>query len=230
MARAAGFRRISCDLMIGIPGQDPARAIRDAEVLAEAGASHLSIYMLDLDKACPLKRQVEEGLVTLPDEDTVADAFEALQTGLPALGLLPYEISNYAAEGEQSRHNTRYWQRRPYLGLGPSAASHLGPWRWSEPSGLPAWLSGQELGEFQILDAAAELAEVPLLGLRMLCGVDWEALRRQGERQELSRLVAGWEAALEPFFRHGLLEREGAVVRFTRRGLLLSNAVLETFI
>ena len=230
MARAAGFRRISCDLMIGIPGQDPARAIRDARVLVEAGASHLSIYMLDLDKACPLKRQVEEGLVTLPDEDTVADAFEALQAGLPALGLLPYEISNYAVEGEQSRHNTRYWQRRPYLGLGPSAASHLGPWRWSEPSGLPAWLSGQELGEFQTLDAAAELAEVPLLGLRMLCGVDWEALRRLGERQELSRLVAGWEAALEPFFRHGLLEREGAVVRFTRRGLLLSNAVLETFI
>lgn len=229
-AGEAGFRRISADLMIGIPGQDLSRVLADAGELVAAGANHLSVYMLDLDKDCPLKTQVDRGELAMPSEDEVADLFEALQERLPELGLAAYEISNYCAPGEASRHNLRYWERRPYLGLGPSAASQLGRWRWTECGSIRDWLAGRGTSEIQELDPAAELAEIPLLGLRMLRGVDWPALRARAAGLALLPLVDQWESRLSPFFGYGLLERIGPLLRFTRKGLLLSNRVLEIFV
>ena len=229
-ARAAGFARVSADLMVGIPGQDLDRVLADAGALVRAGASHLSIYLLDLDKACPLRAQVETGRLTLPTEDQVADVFEALQEELPRLGLEPYEISSYAAPGQASRHNCRYWERRPYLGLGPSAASQMGDWRWTESGVIPAWIQDRGQAEVQRLEAAEALAEIPLLGLRMHRGVDWEALRQLSRELGLEHLVAGWEKQLERFLAGGLLVREGARLRFTARGMLVSNGVLQMFV
>ncbi|MFZ1615592.1 MAG: radical SAM family heme chaperone HemW [Holophaga sp.] len=230
MAQEAGFHRVSADLMVGIPGQRLDRVVSDARTLIAAGATHLSVYMLDLDKNCPLKAQVDAGKLHLPSDDDVADVFEALQAELPKLGLEPYEISNYAIPGELSLHNTRYWERRPYLGLGPSAASHLDRWRWTESEVIQAWAEGRGKADVQELDAAADLAEIPLLGLRMHRGIDWEALQHHAALLDLRHLVDGWEVALKPFLQHGLLAREGPILRFTNRGMLLSNTVLETFI
>ena len=229
-AREAGFTRISADLMVGIPGQNLDRVLQDARTLVDAGANHMSIYMLDLDKACSLRAQVDTGRLTLPTEDEVADIFEALQEELPRLGLAPYEISNFAAPGQASRHNNRYWERRPYLGVGPSAASQLGPWRWTESGILPAWIEERGVTDLQELDAAEALAELPLLGLRLHRGVDWEALRARGRDLNLLPLVDSWEAHLEPFLQGGLLVREGAVLRLTARGMLVSNGVLQVFV
>jgi len=229
MAGEAGFRRISADLMVGIPGQKLDRVLADARTLVAAGCTHLSIYLLDLDKACPLKAQVEAGRLSLPSEDEVADVFEALQVELPALGLAPYEISNYAVPGQESRHNNRYWERRPYLGLGPGAASHLGAWRWTESHVLPAWVEGRGVREADELDATEDLAEIPLLGLRRHVGIDWEALRATATVRNLLPLVDGWERQLAPLLKGGLLEREGPVLRLTSRGMLLSNGILQMF-
>lgn len=173
---------------------------------------------------------MDAGQVALPPEEEVATAFELLQEELPRLGFSAYEISNYARPGEESLHNTRYWERRPYLGIGPGAASHLGAWRWSEDPDIDAWALGRGDREIQELDAAASLAEIPLLGLRMRKGVDWDELRRKAQAEDLSPLVETWERSLAPFFTHGLLEREGSVLRLTPKGVLLSNRVLEVFI
>jgi oxygen-independent coproporphyrinogen-3 oxidase len=229
-ARAAGFRRVSADLMVGIPGQHLGRVLDDARTLVGAGANHLSIYLLDLDKACALRSQVDTGRLVLPTEDEAADVFEALQEELPHLGLMPYEISNCAGPGQMSRHNNRYWERRPYLGLGPSAASQLADWRWTESGVIHAWIEDRGRAEVQELDAAEALAEIPLLGLRMHRGVDWEALRARGRALNLEPLVDGWEAQLARFIQGGLLVREGPVLRFTPRGMLLSNGVLQIFV
>jgi oxygen-independent coproporphyrinogen-3 oxidase len=229
-ARAAGFQRVSADLMVGIPGQDLGRILADAGTLVRAGANHMSIYLLDLDKACALRAQVDTGKLRLPSEDEAADVFEALQEELPRLGLQPYEISNYAAPGQQSRHNNRYWERRPYLGLGPSAASQLGRWRWTESGVIHAWIEDRGSAEVQELDPAEALAEIPLLGLRLHRGVDWEDLRARARAQNLEPLVDSWEAQLAPFLEHGLLLREGPRLRFTARGMLLSNGVLQIFV
>jgi oxygen-independent coproporphyrinogen-3 oxidase len=230
LAQRAGFRRLSGDLMVGIPGQRLAGVLEDAERLAAAGATHLSIYLLDLDKACPLSAEIAAGRLALPSEDAVADVFEALQERLPDLGLQPYEISNYAVPGEESRHNNRYWQRRPYLGLGPSAASQLGAFRWTEASGIPAWAEGRGLAEVQELNPEEELAEIPLLGLRLHRGVDWAGLRQRAQARNLVPLVDAWAAKLRTFAQQGLATWEGEQVQLTPRGMLLSNGILEMFV
>ena len=230
LARDAGFRRISGDLMVGIPGQRLSGVLEDAERLIGYGASHLSIYLLDLDKACPLKADIEAGRLQLPTDDEVADVFEALQERLPALGLQPYEISNYAVPGEESRHNLRYWQRRPYLGLGPSAASQLAGLRWTESGVMAAWAEGRADPDVQELGPEEELAEVPLLGLRLHRGVDWTQLRRQAEASNLVPLVDGWESKLRGYAREGLATWDGGRVRLTPRGMLLSNGILSMFV
>jgi oxygen-independent coproporphyrinogen-3 oxidase len=229
-AACAGFQRISVDLMVGIPGQRLPRVLEDAERLVETGAEHLSVYMLDLDKNCPLKAQVDAGRLQLPSEDEVADVYEALQSGLPGVGLQPYEISNYAVPGQESIHNSRYWERRPYLGIGPSAASQLGHWRWTEGGVISAWSEGRAETEVQELSPQEELAEIPLLALRTHRGVDWRALRTLAAQLDLLPIVEDWERQMEPFLRAGLLLREGDQLHFSNRGMLLSNSVFQMFV
>jgi len=230
LAERAGFRRRSADLMVGIPGQSLSKVIEDARRLAATGIDHLSIYLLDLDKACPLRAEIDAGRLALPSEDEVADVFEALQAELPRLGLAPYEISNYARPGGESIHNTRYWERRPYLGLGPSAASQLGDFRWTESPVIPAWTAGRGEVEFQELDAAEALAEIPLLGLRLHRGVDWHALRVQAEALNLRPLADAWEVRLRALAKEGLIQWEADRVRLSARGMLLSNGILQMFV
>ncbi|BDU68116.1 coproporphyrinogen III oxidase [Geothrix oryzae] len=230
LAGRAGFRRRSADLMVGIPGQSLAKVVEDARVLAATGIDHLSIYLLDLDKACPLRADIDAGRLSLPSEDEVADVFEALQEVLPRLGLAPYEISNYARPGAESIHNTRYWERRPYLGLGPSAASQLGAFRWTESAVIPAWADGRGALDLQELDAAEILAETPLLGLRLHRGVAWGALRSEADARHLQPLCDGWEARLHDLAKEGLVVWEGDQVRLSPRGMLLSNGILQMFV
>jgi len=230
LAERAGFRRRSADLMVGIPGQSLSKVIEDARTLAATGIEHLSIYLLDLDKACPLKAEVEAGRLALPTEDEVADVFEALQAELPRLGLAPYEISNYARPGAESRHNSRYWERRPYLGLGPSAASQMGDLRWAESGVIPAWIEDRGTPEIQELDPAEALAEIPLLGLRLHRGVDWGDLRNRAGALNLRPLAEAWETRLRGLEKEGLTVWEGDRVRLSPRGMLVSNGILEMFV
>ncbi|HEX9082257.1 MAG TPA: radical SAM family heme chaperone HemW, partial [Holophagaceae bacterium] len=230
LAGRAGFLRRSADLMVGIPGQSLSKVLSDARALAATGIEHLSVYLLDLDKACPLKAEVDSGRLSLPGEDEVADVFEALQAALPGLGLLPYEISNFARPGGESRHNLRYWERRPYLGLGPGAASQIAHLRWTESSVLPAWVEGRGQPDIQSLDEAEVLAEIPLLGLRLHRGLDWSELRRQARRGNLVPLVEGWETRLRGLGAQGLVAWDGDRVRLTPRGMLVSNGILEMFV
>lgn len=230
LAERAGFRRRSADLMVGIPGQSLSKVVEDARALVATGIEHLSIYLLDLDKACPLRAEIDAGRLALPSEDEVADVFEALQEELPRLGLPPYEISNYGRPGGESIHNTRYWERRPYLGLGPSAASQLGDFRWTESGIISAWAEGRGEVEFQELDAAEALAEIPLLGLRLHRGVDWGALRNQAAGLNLRPLCDGWESRLRALAKEGLVLWEGDRARLSARGMLMSNGILQMFV
>ena len=160
----------------------------------------------------------------------MADVFEALQLELPALGLAPYEISNFAHPGAASIHNSRYWERRPYLGLGPSAASQLGDCRWTETGIIPAWTEGRGPLDLQELGPAEILAEVPLLGLRMHRGLRWNALRKQAEQLNLRPLCDAWEKRLRALAQEGLTVWEEDQVRLSARGMLMSNSILGMFV
>lgn len=118
MARAAGFRRISCDLIYGLPGQSLASLKDTIFRLTKTGIEHLSVYGLILEEGTPLERLVTSGKILLPDEDEAADMYELAQGLLAEAGFERYEISNYAKNGQYSRHNTVYWQYHPYVAFG----------------------------------------------------------------------------------------------------------------
>ncbi|MDD9802943.1 MAG: radical SAM family heme chaperone HemW [Deltaproteobacteria bacterium] len=147
-ARAAGFRRISLDLIFGAPGQNEADVLRDAEAALAHGPEHISAYALTVEPGTPLARAVAEGRVRLPGDDACAGMMSALAQRLEAAGLRRYELSSFARPGCEARHNRRYWRRQPVLGLGPGAHSSEPPGpgapygaRSANERGLSAWLA-----------------------------------------------------------------------------------------
>jgi oxygen-independent coproporphyrinogen-3 oxidase len=101
--------------------------------------------------------------------------------------------------------------------------------RWTESGNIAAWTEGRGAMEFQELDAAEALAELPLLGLRLHRGLDWGALRRRSEALNLRPLCDGWETRLRGLAREGLVLWEGDQVRLSPRGMLMSNGILQMF-
>lgn len=174
--RAAGFGNLSLDLIFGLPkalGRDWAGDLAQARALEP---NHLSCYGLTLEEHTPLARWQRRGEAEMVDEARYACEFLELHAALHAWGFEHYEVSNAASPGHRARHNSGYWRRTPYLGLGPSAHSasaderrwNLREWTAYERAGR----EGQELvAGRERLDASALRLEALYLGLRTADGV-----------------------------------------------------------
>ncbi|HWE85715.1 MAG TPA: radical SAM family heme chaperone HemW [Terracidiphilus sp.] len=239
--RAAGIANLNLDLIAGLAGQTFASWNESLAVLLETGVPHASIYMLEVDEDSRLGRELLSGGVRyraglVPNDDTVACMYETAIDRLTAAGLAQYEISNFARPGHESRHNLRYWQRRPYLGLGLDASSALYAASGSEERAdllrstttddLQAYLNGLLSPETERLDRARRHEEAWFLGLRLNAGVDPADLAAEfGPELLAPALKAAARLAAD-----GLLEANGARIRLTARGRLLSNEVFQSFL
>jgi putative oxygen-independent coproporphyrinogen III oxidase len=128
--RAAGIANLNVDLIAGLAGQTPASWDESLDVLLDADVPHASVYMLEIDEESRLGREMLNGgaryyAELVPTDDAIADMYAHAIERLAQAGLAQYEISNFSTAGFQSRHNLRYWQRRPYLGVGLDASSAL---------------------------------------------------------------------------------------------------------
>ncbi|MFB3916569.1 MAG: radical SAM family heme chaperone HemW [Terriglobales bacterium] len=126
----AGIENLSVDLIAGLPHQTAESWRQSLEYLLGLGVPHASVYMLEVDEESRLGRELIAGGTRyhahfVPDEDVAADFYLAACKRLDAAGLRQYEISNFAGEGRESRHNLKYWTRQPYLGFGVDAHSML---------------------------------------------------------------------------------------------------------
>lgn len=117
---------VSIDLIFGLPGQTWENWCRDIDTALRLRPPHISCYALMLEEGTPLTRLVDNRRLTLPHETITARMYTYLCNTLTAAGYRHYEISNFAIPGYESRHNSSYWQSRPYLGLGPGAHSYDG--------------------------------------------------------------------------------------------------------
>jgi oxygen-independent coproporphyrinogen-3 oxidase len=235
--RTTGIGDINIDLIAGLPHQTgESWEFSLAEAIA-SGVPHVSVYMLEVDDDSRLGRELRAGGARYhahfaPDEELTADMYEIACERLNAAGVRQYEISNFARNGHQSRHNLKYWTRQPYLGFGVDAHSMFygsgratEAVRFSSSDSLEEYIAGAAPESVPVLPQAA-LEETFFLGLRLTEGVD------------LRRVAADFgEAAVQDFsgpiiecVELSLLEREGDVIRLTPRGRLLSNEVFERFI
>ncbi len=231
--RKAGARA-SVDLIAGLPGQTMASWRESLEVLVDSGVNHASIYMLEVDEDSRLGREmllggVRYGALAAPTDDATAAMYLEAADRLSAAGLAQYEISNFARAGHQSRHNLKYWQRAPYLGVGLDASSMLRDQsaravRFSTTDDLEAYMDGPVAPELTRLDAVAELEEAWFLGLRTNAGVNLRTIVGEfGSEAARAALISELHA-------DGLIAIEGDQVSLTDRGRLISNDVFERFL
>ena len=230
MAAAAGFDNINIDLMYGLPGQDPAGALRDIEAAADLAPAHLSWYQLTVEPNTVFYSRTPP----LPGEDAVFAMQEQGQRLLSERGYRRYEVSAWARPGREAAHNLNYWEFGDYLGLGAGAhskltdpagfrversARHRIPARYLQTAGSTEAVTGR-----RVLEADDLVLEFMMNALRLQRGFDAELFRaRTGllldrVRDKLERAVA-----------LGLLSMEDKVIRPTRRGTQFLNNLLQLF-
>jgi len=262
--RAAGITNLNVDLIAGLAGQTFNSWEHSLEILIASGVPHASVYMLDVDEDSRLGREILQGGARyraglVPNDDTIARMYERAIERLDAAGLRQYEISNFCRPGFASRHNLRYWQRRPYLGVGLDASSMLRTPAMQYESRL---VSGRDFSRAAD-HAKSSGASAPAQVLRSTTTADlpsylagtgaseteWLAPAQQHEEAWFLglRTNAGVDvAALRMEFgeelvdpametvrrmtEDGLLDFDGARARLTARGRLISNEVFQEFL
>jgi oxygen-independent coproporphyrinogen-3 oxidase len=188
-ALAAGFDTVSLDLIFGRRGQTAEDWQRELAMAVSLGPQHLSCYQLTIHPRTRFGVQVKHGRFSELPLDDQATLFEFTHRFLAEAGWPAYEVSNFArGPVHQSRHNRKYWDHTPYLGLGPSAHSLAASdacspaRRWWNERGTPQWekrlAAGERPIEAQELLGPKELAaEALLLGLRTTAGIGLDGLR-----------------------------------------------------
>lgn len=182
-ALAAGFDTVSVDLIYGLRGQVSEDWRRELATAVELGPQHLSCYQLTIHERTRFGVQLRHGLLTELTADEQADLFELTHRFLADAGWPAYEVSNFTrGPAHQSRHNRKYWEHTPYLGLGPSAHSLSGARRWWNERATARWARRIGAGERpiesqEVLGAASLAAEALLLGLRTTAGIQLDAFK-----------------------------------------------------
>ena len=236
--RAAGITNLNVDLIAGLAGQTFTSWQESVETLIATGVPHASIYMLEIDEESRLGRELLAGGARyhagqVPTDDVIARMYESAIEWLEAAGFHQYEISNLARSGFESRHNLRYWQRRPYLGLGLDASSMLLEsgdagyvLRFTTTDDLQAYINGSQPSETAWLSPERRHEEAWFLGLRLNRGVCLSTLQEEFDDQLVARALATVARLAE----RGLLAIDGETVRLTSQGRMLSNDVFQEFL
>ena len=207
------FDNVSVDLMCGIPGQSDESFSASVQAAVAAGAKHVSVYPLTIERGTPFAKAVRRGRLPEPDDDAAARHMQMAARLLGEAGFRRYEVASYALPGYESRHNTAYWSGVPYLGLGASAVTMTqnGDRRMRVRDGRVE----------DDLDAAQMAAEDLMLAMRMARGVPKGRVDALGE----GGLLAQAPAAFERLQQRGLVSLDGEDGRWkpTERGWLCGN-------
>jgi oxygen-independent coproporphyrinogen III oxidase len=222
--RAAGLQEVGADLIAGLPYQTRESFAYSLDVAVSVGLTHLSVYMLEVDEDSRLGREVLGGGLRLhapkvPGEEMSAELYEMACAALPRAGFAQYEVSNFAGAGHQSRHNRKYWERKPYMGFGLDAHSML-----LTDEGAVRFANADELKNYDAdsrdvsrVGEREAFEEKIFLGLRLSEGVCVQTLPA-----EFAALV---EPAVRELVEGGLMSCDGGRWILTLRGRMVSNEV-----
>lgn len=231
IARAAGFNRLNVDLIYAIPGQDLHSWERSLERALALQTPHVSCYNLTYEPNTPMAVRKRLGQFTPVAEDVELAMFHHARRRLTAAGRPAYEISNYALPGEECRHNLIYWTGGNYIGLGPSAASHVSGWRWRNRPHLGEWEQAVGAGALPAIDvehltAVRRAGELAMLMLRLSGGInyaDFSERTGQDARAVFANQIARFETV-------GLLSAGPTAICLTETGLNVADAIAAEFL
>ncbi|MDE5610756.1 MAG: radical SAM family heme chaperone HemW [Odoribacter sp.] len=224
MAKVSGFDNIGIDLIIGLPGSDVAELKRDLRKADDLEVDHISVYMLSVDSQSVFEKLSEKGRFQPLDDDLLAEQYLMVSDYLKGRGYEHYEISNFAKNAKYSRHNTSYWQQKPYIGLGAAAHSYdliSRQWNIAHVRKYINGLNNNVLNfEKEELTDSNRYNECLMTNLRTMWGIDLHYLKNT-----FSAYWDGLTERLEAYEARELMKTEGGRIRMTERGWLLSDGI-----
>jgi oxygen-independent coproporphyrinogen III oxidase len=225
MIQDAGFDKISIDLIYGGPTLTNGNWQKNLQKTGELSLNHISAYCLTVEPGTALQSQINKGKLRPLNEEKAAVQFDMMVDHLEASGFEQYEISNFARNGEYAKHNTSYWQNKPYLGIGPSAHSFNGGQRsWNVANNL-AYIKNIAEGkipqETETLTLENRINEYIMTGLRTMWGCNDEYIL-QAFGKEFYKLL---QHKLLPYIGDGRIERTPDGFKLARHSRILADGI-----
>jgi oxygen-independent coproporphyrinogen-3 oxidase len=229
-AKQFGFDNIGLDLIFGIPGSSLKSWEESLSKALSLDIAHLSAYSLTYEQGTPLFQDLQDGKIVPLDEETDRRMYEITIDTLAAAGFEHYEISNFARPGFSCRHNLRYWDNRPWIGLGPSAASWFSGRRTQNVADLNRYIQSIQNSRFAfeevLTPSPMETAcETAVLNLRKTAGINPKLFLQQTGYDPLV-LFAG---PIQNYVSLGLMVCTPESIRLTRPGFAVADSILSDF-
>ena len=241
-AKQVGFENINIDLMLGLPNQSIQDMKDSLKEVIKMEPNHISIYSLIVEEKTPIKKLIEEGELQLPEEIQERRMYWYVKSMLELSGYNHYEISNFAKEGRESKHNMNCWEQKEYIGLGVAAHSYINGIRYSNVTDLDCYIKNMmelknvkkqlqsktniiyNICEIQNLEDKQK--EYMLLGLRKIQGVSITKFKEK----YVENPIFLFRKQMEKLTKEDLLQIDGDYIRLTNKGLDFSNLVWEEFV
>lgn len=233
LARKEEFRNINVDLMLGLPNQTLQDVMESVQEIIQLEPEHISLYSLILEENTPLQAMIEKKIYSLPEEELERKMYWKTKQLLEKNKYHHYEISNFAKEGYESKHNVNCWSQKEYLGFGIAAHSYFNHKRYCNTDSIEEYIENLERNKiernrtiWEIQSQEEKKKEYMLLGLRKIEGVSIQEFKNQFIENPLYT----FHKELEKLVNEELIEVNLDQIQLTNKGLDFANLVWEEFI
>ena len=232
-AREAKFKNINVDLMINLPGQTLEDVKDSIKRIINLKPEHISVYSLIVEDNTPIKTLLEMHCLELASDEVERQMYWYVKETLEKHKYHQYEISNFAKEGHESKHNMDCWNQKEYIGVGLNASSFLDNKRYSNISALEQYITNIEQNEMnknlileETLNEESKMNEYMMLGLRKIAGVNIQEFKNTFNVNPIVRFCK----PLEKLTKEGLVQIDENSIKLTNKGIDLANLVWEEFV
>jgi len=221
----AGFQNLSVDLIYGMPFQKIVDIETDLKLVLRYPIKHISYYSLIIEEDTYLKYLLDNKKITLPDEDLTIKQYELILEILKSYGFIHYEISNFAFNGYFSIHNVGYWKLEKYLGLGPSAHSFDGDYRYMNISNVKEYIEKifkkRKFYNSELLTLKNKFNEYLLTGLRTIWGVSLKKIEL-----DFNDYLEEFKKSIEKYLNNYVLIIDNDILVLTEKGFMISDKII----
>lgn len=230
-AREASFDNINVDLIFSLPEQSVANWVETLLNVVDLSPEHVSCYGLKIEEGTRFHKALKEGEIQVPNDETDREMYYYAQESLNKFGYNQYEISNFAKPGYECVHNMAYWTFKEYIGFGAGAHSFFDNKRVENENIIEKYISQINKGNFAYsekhnLSKKNQMTDYIITGLRLIKGID---KKKFYEKFDMS-INDLYTLNVTEYIKMGLLDDDEDNVKFTPKGLDLSNLVLTEFV
>ena len=231
LAKKVGFNNINVDLMFGLPNQRLNEWEETLREIISLEPAHISAYSLIIEEGTAFYNLYENDKLKLPTEEEERKMYHLAKKILEENGFNQYEISNYAKEGKECRHNLAYWNMDNWIGVGSAAASYINGKRIKNISSVEGYINSinekREAVEEIINNSKNDnMEEFVFMGLRKINGIDENEFKNRFSMN----INNVYGEIINKYIDEGLLIRESGRIFLSEKGIEISNIIMADFL